>query len=102
MSTQCAGKIVLVTGAQQGIGGAMAVEFAAAGGDLAINWLDDQSAAERVADEVRAHGRRAMMVKADMAQIEQSQAMVAAVERELGPVDVLANNAGVFPRVPFL
>jgi 3-oxoacyl-[acyl-carrier protein] reductase len=102
MSMQCAGKIVLVTGAQQGIGRAMAVEFAAAGADLAINWLDDQGAAERVADEVRGHGRRVIMVKADIAQIEQSQAMVAAVEQELGPVGVLVNNAGVFPRVPFL
>jgi NAD(P)-dependent dehydrogenase (short-subunit alcohol dehydrogenase family) len=99
---QCTGKIVLVTGAQQGIGRAMAVEFAAAGADVAINWLDDQAAAERVADEVRAHGRHAMLVKADVARIEQTQAMVSAVEQEFGPLDVLINNAGVFPRVPFL
>ena len=38
---QCVGKIVLVTGAQQGIGRAMALEFAAAGADIGINWLDD-------------------------------------------------------------
>jgi NAD(P)-dependent dehydrogenase (short-subunit alcohol dehydrogenase family) len=99
---QCTGKIVLVTGAQQGIGRAMAVEFAAAGADVAINWLDDQAAAERVADEVRGHGRHAMLVKADVARIEQTQAMVSAVEQEFGPLDVLINNAGVFPRVPFL
>ena len=43
---QCAGKVVLVTGAQQGIGRAMAIEFAAAGADVAINWLDDERAAE--------------------------------------------------------
>jgi 3-oxoacyl-[acyl-carrier protein] reductase len=99
---QCAGQVVLVTGAQQGIGRAMAIEFAAAGADVAINWLDDEHAAEGVADRVRNHGRRALTLKADVANIEQSQAMVTAVEQGLGPIDVLINNAGVFPRVPFL
>src|SRR5215467_3071256 len=88
---QCAGKIVLVTGAQQGIGRAMA-----------LNWLDDEAAAEGAADEIRRHGRRVTLVKADIARIEQTRAMVSAVEQELGPIDVLINNAGVFPRVPFL
>jgi 3-oxoacyl-[acyl-carrier protein] reductase len=99
---QCAGKIVLVTGAQQGIGRAMAVEFAAAGADVGINWLDDQEAAERVREEVRGHARRASLVKADIAKISQTEAMISTVEQELGPIDVLVNNAGVFPRVPFL
>jgi NAD(P)-dependent dehydrogenase (short-subunit alcohol dehydrogenase family) len=97
---QCAGKVVLVTGAQQGIGRAMAIEFARA--DVAINWLDDEQAAESVADQIRGQKRRALMVKADVANIPQTQAMVAAVQEGLGPVDVLINNAGVFPRVAFL
>jgi len=99
---QCVGKIVLVTGAQQGIGRAMAVEFAAAGADIAVNWLDDQDAAEQVANQVRGCGRRATLVKADVAQIEQARSMVSAAQEALGPIDVLVNNAGVFPRVPFL
>ena len=65
---QLAGKVVLVTGAQQGIGRAMALEFAAAGADVAINWLDDDRAAQGVADEVRACGRRAILVQADVGQ----------------------------------
>lgn len=99
---QHAGKIVLITGAQQGIGAAMATEFAAAGADIAVNWLDDEAAAARVADEVRGRGRRAILLKADIADIGAVRSMVSAVEQQLGPIDVLINNAGVFPRVGFL
>jgi NAD(P)-dependent dehydrogenase (short-subunit alcohol dehydrogenase family) len=102
MKMQLTGKVVLVTGAQQGIGRAMALEFAAAGADVAINWLDDEGAARDVAEEVRAQRRRAILVQADLGRIEQVQAMVSATREGLGPIDVLVNNAGVFPRVPFL
>jgi len=68
---QLTGKVVLVTGAEQGIGRAMSREFAAAGADVAINWLDDDGAAQRVAHEVRAQGRRAILVQADVSRIEQ-------------------------------
>lgn len=99
---QFAGKIVLVTGAQQGIGRATALTFAEAGADVAINWLDDETAAERVAAQIRQGGRRALPVKADIGDLGQSRAMVAAIEHQLGPIDILINNAGVFPRVAFL
>jgi NAD(P)-dependent dehydrogenase (short-subunit alcohol dehydrogenase family) len=62
----------------------------------------DDAAAQAVAGEVRACGRRAILVQANVAQVEQVQAMVAAVQDGLGTIDVLINNAGVFPRVPFL
>jgi NAD(P)-dependent dehydrogenase (short-subunit alcohol dehydrogenase family) len=99
---KCLGKVVLVTGAQQGIGRAMAAEFAAAGADVAINWLDDEGAAQQVAEAVRGHGRRAFLVKADVGRLDQIGAMVSSAAAALGPIDVLVNNAGVFPRVPFL
>jgi NAD(P)-dependent dehydrogenase (short-subunit alcohol dehydrogenase family) len=99
---RCAGKIVLVTGAQQGIGRAVAVAFAAEGADVSINWLDDEAKAQAVADEVRATGRRTLLVKADLGNIAAAKEMVAVVERDFGPIDVLVNNAGVFPRVSFL
>ncbi len=97
-----AGRVALVTGAQQGIGAAIAREFAQAGADVAINWLDDEAAARQVADAVRAAGRRALLYRADVARLDATREMVAAVERDLGPIDVLVNNAGVFPRVAFL
>src|SRR5205814_6306725 len=99
---ELSGKIVLVTGAQQGIGRAVALRWAGAGADVAVNWLDDEAAAKRVADEIRAAGRRALAVRADLGRLGEIEAMVATTEEGLGPIDVLVNNAGVFPRVPFL
>jgi len=97
-----AGRIGLVTGAQQGIGRAIAVELAREGADVAINYLDDRAAAGRVADEVRALGRRAVLVPGDVSRRADVEAVVEAVVKELGPPDVVVNNAGVFPRVAFL
>jgi len=94
--------VVLVTGAQQGIGRGMAGAFAAAGYDVAINWLDDQTAAQDVAAAVRAKGADALLVQADIGSVAQIRAMVDAVVAWKDRLDVLVNNAGVFPRVPFL
>ena len=102
MSTRLAGKVALVTGAQQGIGRALAIAVAREGADVAVNFLDDAAAAERVAQEVRALGRRAVVVQADVARRPDVEAMVTTVVKEIGPPDILMNNAGVFPRSPFL
>ncbi len=96
------GRVVLVTGAQQGIGEAMAIAFATAGYDVAVNWLDNRAAAEAVAGQVRASGQRALMVRADVGRLDEIAGMVATTLGGLGRLDVLVNNAGVFPRVRFL
>jgi NAD(P)-dependent dehydrogenase (short-subunit alcohol dehydrogenase family) len=96
------GKVALVTGAQQGIGRAIALAFAREGADVGVNYLDDRNAAEKVVQEVRGAGRRAVLVQADVAQASDTDAMVSHVVGELGGLDVLVNNAGVYPRVPFL
>ena len=99
---RCEGKVVLVTGAQRGIGQAVAIRFAQAGADVAVNFLDDQPAAEAIAAQIVSLGRRCCLVQADVSQSAQVRQMVVTVERELGPIDVLVNNAAIFPRASFL
>ena len=96
------GKTALVTGGQQGIGRAIAVALARDGADVGINFLDDKKAAETVAGEVRAQGRRAVLVPGDVSRRADVETMVATIVKELGAPDVVVNNAGVFPRVAFL
>jgi NAD(P)-dependent dehydrogenase (short-subunit alcohol dehydrogenase family) len=96
------GKVALVTGAQQGIGRAIATAMAREGADVGINFLDDPGGADRVAAEVRSLGRKAIAVKGDVARGKEVEAMVATAAAALGPPDILVNNAGVFPRSEFL
>jgi len=99
---RCAGKIVLVTGAQRGIGRATALRFAREGADVAVNYLDEEAAAKGVAAEIAALGRRACAIAADVSLPAEARRLVDAAERALGPIDVLVNNAGIFPRAAFL
>jgi NAD(P)-dependent dehydrogenase (short-subunit alcohol dehydrogenase family) len=96
------GNVALVTGAQQGIGQAIALALAREGADVGVNYLDDRNAAERVAGEIRRMGRRASLVRGDVSRASDAEAIVGTVEQELGAPAVLVNNAGVFPRVDFL
>jgi NAD(P)-dependent dehydrogenase (short-subunit alcohol dehydrogenase family) len=87
--------VLLVTGGSRGIGAACCVQAAAAGWDVAINYARDAAAAEHVADAVRALGRRAITVAADVADEAQVLAMFGRVDAELGRLGGLVNNAGV-------
>ena len=99
---QLTGRVALVTGAQQGIGAAVAVALAGEGADVALSWLDDRAAAEAVAARIGAAGRRAHLVRADVSRLAEIEAMVGETVRALGAPDILVNNAGVYPRVPLL
>jgi NAD(P)-dependent dehydrogenase (short-subunit alcohol dehydrogenase family) len=86
---------LLITGGSRGIGAATALLAARRGWDVAINYTRDRAAAERVAGQVRALSRRALVLQADVADEAQVLAMYAAVDREFGRLGGLVNNAGV-------
>lgn len=88
-------KIVLVTGASRGIGRATALACAAAGADVAITYRTGKSAAEAVAEEVQAIGRRSVVLRADATVTGDLERLAGAARKTLGRVDVWINNAGV-------
>ncbi len=88
-------KTLLITGGSRGIGAAAAVLAAQRGWDVAVNYARDAAAAQRVADQVRAAGQRALVIQADVADESQVLAMYATVDKEFGRLSGLVNNAGV-------
>jgi NAD(P)-dependent dehydrogenase (short-subunit alcohol dehydrogenase family) len=88
-------KTLLITGGGRGIGAAVARQAAAQGWDVAVNAVRDLASAQGVADEVRALGRRALAIQADVADEAAVRAMFDRVDAEWGPLAALVNNAGV-------
>jgi 3-oxoacyl-[acyl-carrier protein] reductase len=92
------GRAALVTGGSRGLGRAIALRLARAGAAVGVSYREQAAAADAVVSEVRAHGGRAVAVRADLADPTQIRDMVTRVASELGAVDILINNAGVFHR----
>ncbi len=90
------GGAALVTGGAKRIGRAICLELAAAGFDLAIHHRESGDEAARLADEIRALGRRAVCLSADLADADATGALVGRAVEALGPLSVLVNNASVF------
>lgn len=95
------GKVVLVTGAGRGLGAATAERLAQDGWDVVVNYRATAEGAESVRTTVEAMGQRALVVKADVARWDEVQGMVAQAIQELGRLDAVVNNAGVYARKPF-
>jgi 3-oxoacyl-[acyl-carrier protein] reductase len=88
------GRVALVTGASRGIGRATAIKLAHEGAGVGVHYVRSADRAETVCEEIRVLGRRAIPVQADIVDRPAIDKMVAQIEAELGPIDLLVNNAG--------
>lgn len=88
-------RVALVTGSSRGIGRGIALQLAQDGWAVAINYLQQREAAETLVEQLRSEDHEAIAVRADVSNRQAVREMVAAVEAELGPVELLVNNAGV-------
>src|SRR4051812_19506984 len=87
------GRVALITGADSGIGRAVALAFAREGAHVAISYLEEHRDAEETKRVVEAAGRKALLLPGDIADEGHCAAMVKKVVGELGRIDVLVNNA---------
>jgi 3-oxoacyl-[acyl-carrier protein] reductase len=95
MDLDLSGRVALVTGAGRGIGRAVALELAAMGAAVGVNYNRDAAAAEAVVTTIKANGGRAVALQADVSDAAACTNLVASTVRELGGLAVLVNNAGV-------
>ncbi len=87
------GKIALITGSSRGIGRATAIRLAEAGADVVVNYVTSKGAAMETAEQIAALGRNVYLVRADVSQKEDVDAMVEFIEREVGRLDIIVSNA---------
>jgi len=91
-------RVALVTGAGRGIGAAVAERLAQDGWDVVVNYRATAEGAETVATTIKAFGQRALIHKADVSRPDEVQAMLDETIRELGRLDAVVNNAGIYQR----
>ncbi len=89
------GKVALVTGASRGIGKAIALALAKAGCDITVNFRAKEREAQDVCTEIQTLGRRAVAIGADVSKSKDVHRMIDIVEKELGTISILVNNAGI-------
>jgi len=89
------GKVAIVTGGTRGIGRAIALDLAANGADVALNYRRSADLAHELIETIRGMDRRALAVQADVSSFDDAQAMVCQVLDGFGQVDILVNNAGM-------
>ncbi len=88
------GKVALITGGSRGIGRAIALKLAALGADIIINYSSNEAKAEEVVNELKALGRDALAVKANVSLLEDAKNLVEKAVDKFEKVDILVNNAG--------
>lgn len=87
------GRVVLVTGSGRGIGRAIALRFAIEGAEVVVNFFRNRQPAEETAEEIRAMGRRALVVKANVGELDELERLFQEVDRAFGGLDILVHNA---------
>jgi 3-oxoacyl-[acyl-carrier protein] reductase len=95
-------RVALVTGSSRGIGSAIAVRLASDGFAVAVNYRERRDQADEVVGLIERAGGRAVALGGDVGRAEDCGRLVDAARKALGPIDVLVNNAGIFPRSSFL
>ncbi|TDC44039.1 glucose 1-dehydrogenase [Micromonospora sp. KC207] len=95
MTGRLDGRTALITGSDSGIGQATAIEFAREGADVVVHYLHDRQGAESTRERVEQAGRRAVVVRCDISDEQDVEAMFDAAIAEFGTLDVLMNDAGV-------
>jgi len=95
-SNNLQGKVALVTGASKGIGAAIALELAARGAAVAVNYSGSKAAAEQVVANIKAAGGKAIAVQANLSNPDSIGPLIQTVVKQLGPIGILVNNAGVY------
>ncbi len=96
------GQSALVTGANSGIGKAVAIALAAEGANVAINYVTHSELADQMVKEIAASGGNAIAIQADVSKEDQVQAMFQKMYASFGTIDILVNNAGIQQDAPFL
>ena len=91
-------RVALVTGGGRGVGKGISLSLAAAGASVAVNYRRDEESAAETVREIEALGGKAIAFSASVDDYEQNARMVANIERDLGPVSILVNNAGIASR----
>jgi 3-oxoacyl-[acyl-carrier protein] reductase len=95
MSFPLTGRVALVTGGSRGIGAAIALALAEAGAAVGINYRSRSVEARAVADAINQGSCRAVTMQADVSDSSAVAGMVQSVSQQLGPIDILINNAGI-------
>ena len=93
-------KVAVVTGASKGIGAAIAKGLAGEGAAVVVNYASSREGADRVVDEIKAKGGKAVAVQGDVAKAADVERLFAEAQRAFGRLDILVNNAGVYEFAP--